>query len=107
MRRGVEIANSIGKHANRYHIFLLKENVKLMKVTFTTEQSWGDLREWHAAPDLTIEIADGRNQNISALDWRNQDGSTGSIAFQSDLSTFLGYYEKPNEGPIAYRGRRK
>lgn len=78
-----------------------------MKATYTTEQAWGDLREWHSAPDLTIDIADGRNQNITALDWKNQDGSTGSIAFQTGMTEFLGYYEKPSEGPIAYRGRRK
>lgn len=78
-----------------------------MKANFSTEQAWGDLRDWHTAPDLAIDLTDGRNQNITTLDWRNQDGSTGSISFQQDMSEFLGYYQKPNEGPIAYRGRRK
>ncbi len=78
-----------------------------MKVSFSTEQSWGDLREWHPAQDLVIDIADGRNQNLANLDWRNQDGSNASISFQTGMTEFLGYYQKPSEGPIAYRGKRK
>lgn len=78
-----------------------------MRTTFATEQAWGDLTSWHPAPDLSVDLADGRDQNISTLEWKNQDGSTGSISFQTGMSEFLGYYQKPNEGPIAYRGRRK
>ncbi len=74
--------------------------------TFRTEQSWGDLQQWHQAPDLTIDLADGDTNNLTALSWEKTDGSEGSISFQSNLDSFLGYYRKPNEGPIAYRGQR-
>lgn len=78
-----------------------------MKVSFETEQAWGDLRDWHPAQDLVIDLSDGRNQSIASLNWKNQDGSTASVSFQSNMTDFLGYYQKPGEGPIAYRGKRK
>ncbi|HEU5375677.1 MAG TPA: hypothetical protein VFV38_09580 [Ktedonobacteraceae bacterium] len=78
----------------------------MAKVTYSTEQAWGDLQQWHRAPDLTVDVADGDNNDITALSWQRQDGSEGSISFQSRQESFLGYYRKPNEGPIAYRGRR-
>jgi len=78
----------------------------MSQTTYRTEVAWGNLTEWHPAPNLVIDINDGRNSPLSTLSWKEQDGTTGSISFQSDLSEFLGYYQKPNEGPIAYRGRR-
>ncbi len=78
-----------------------------MKIAYRTEQAWGNLTEWHSAPDLVVDLSDGQGQTLEALYWRNQDGSAGSISFQSDLSEFLGYYQKAEEGPIAYRGHRK
>lgn len=74
--------------------------------TYRTEVSWGNLTEWHQAPNLVIDLNDGGNSPLSKLSWEEQNGTTGSISFQSNLSEFLGYYQKPNEGPIAYRGRR-
>jgi hypothetical protein len=77
-----------------------------MSLTYRTEVSWGNITEWHSAPNLVIDLNDGRSSPLAKISWQEQDGTTGSISFQSDLSSFLGYYQKPNEGPIAYRGRR-
>lgn len=74
--------------------------------TFRTEQSWGDLKQWHSAPDLRIDVIDGDGSEITTLSWKRHDGSEGSISFQDGQTGFLGYYRKPNEGPIAYRGVR-
>lgn len=76
-------------------------------VTYQTENSWGSMTEWHEAPDLTFTIDDGIVGDISTLSWRDQSGNTGNISFQSDGSSFLGYYQKVNEGPIAYRGTKR
>lgn len=78
-----------------------------MRLTYTTEQAWGNLTQWHQAPDLIIELNDGDTSPLSTFSWALQDGAKGSISFQSNQNEFLGYYQKPNEGPIAYRGRRK
>lgn len=76
-------------------------------VTYQTENSWGPITEWHAAPDLTFTINDGIISDVATLSWRDQSGNSGNISFQSDGSSFFGYYQKVNEGPIAYRGTRK
>ena len=83
------------------------ENVAQSSVTYRTEQSWGAITEWHQSPDLTIAINDGIINDLATISWRDQSGNTGNISFQSDGSSFLGYYQKKNEGPIAYRGTRK
>jgi hypothetical protein len=75
--------------------------------TYRTEQSWGPITQWHPAADLTLAIDDGIINDLATISWRDQSGNTGSISFQSDGSSFLGYYQKRNEGPIAYRGTRK
>ncbi|QBD78138.1 hypothetical protein EPA93_19905 [Ktedonosporobacter rubrisoli] len=74
--------------------------------TFRTEQAWGNLTQWHPAPNLNIDLTDGDNNEITAVSWQRADGSEGSISLQEDQTSFLGYYRKPNEGPIAYRGSR-
>jgi hypothetical protein len=76
-------------------------------VTYQTENSWGPITQWYAAPDLTFTINDGIVGNLATLSWRDQQGNAGNISFQSDGSSFFGYYQKVNEGPIAYRGTRK
>jgi hypothetical protein len=73
---------------------------------FSTEQAWGDLTQWHPAPDLNINLEDGDQNDLVATAWQRKDGSEGSISFQDGQKSFLGYYRKPGEGPIAYRGRR-
>jgi OAA-family lectin sugar binding domain len=77
------------------------------RVTYQTENSWGPITEWHAAPDLTFVLNDGIVGDLATLSWRDQIGNSGNISFQSDGSSFFGYYQKENEGPIAYRGTRK
>ncbi len=74
--------------------------------TFQTEQSWGDLTQWHRAPELNVNLEDGDRSEITEIAWHRKDGSEGSISFQDGQRSFLGYYRKPNEGPIAYRGTR-
>jgi hypothetical protein len=74
--------------------------------TFRTEQSWGDLKQWHQAPNLSIDLTDGDSNNLTGISWQKADGTEGSISFQDNLTSFLGFYRKPNEGPIAYRGQR-
>ena len=76
-------------------------------VTYQTENSWGPITEWHQAPDLTFALNDGIVGDLANLSWRDQQGNSGSISFQSDGSSFFGYYQKVNEGPIAYRGTKK
>lgn len=76
-------------------------------VTYQTQNSWGPITEWHDAPDLTFALNDGIVGDLASLSWRDQRGNTGNISFQSDGSSFFGYYQKVNEGPIAYRGTRK
>jgi hypothetical protein len=83
------------------------EKVARSSVTYRTEQSWGPITEWHPAPDLTFAIDDGIIGGLATLSWRDQKGNSGSISFQSDGSSFLGYYQKEYEGPIAYRGTRR
>ena len=43
----------------------------------------------------------------ASLSWRDQQGNSFAISFASDMSTFFGYFQRVNEGPIAYRGTRK
>jgi hypothetical protein len=76
-------------------------------VTYQTQNSWGPITEWHDAPDLTFMINDGIIGDVATLSWRDQSGNSGNISFQSDGSSFFGYYQKVNEGPIAYRGTKK
>jgi hypothetical protein len=76
-----------------------------MIYTYQTENAWGDITEWHAASNLSFAI-DGENGTVPAmLAWTDQQGNAASISFQTDMSTFFGYYQRPDEGPIAYRGR--
>ena len=78
-----------------------------MKYTFKTEVAWGDLQQWHKAKELVIEVTDESGSELSNLSWKKLDGTVGSISFQPDMKDFLGYYQKPKEGPVAYRGTRR
>jgi len=73
--------------------------------TYRTEHAWGDITEWHEAADLRFLIHSGEAVLPVRLIWRDQKGNCASIGFQSDMSSFCGYYQRVNEGPIAYRGK--
>jgi OAA-family lectin sugar binding domain len=75
--------------------------------TYQAEHSWGGSNaEWHRCADLVFCIHSGEGDTIPAsLNWRDQKGNAGSISFQSDMSTFYGYYQRVGEGPISYQGR--
>jgi hypothetical protein len=72
--------------------------------TYQTEDAWGDITEWHSTPDLSFAINSGNGAVPATLAWTDQQGNVASISFQTDMSSFFGYFQKPNEGPIAYRG---
>jgi hypothetical protein len=75
--------------------------------TYRTEQSWGPITEWHPSANLVFSVDAGTGSIPSTLEWRDQQGNSFAISFQSDMSTFFGYFQKVNEGPIAYRGSRQ
>ena len=72
--------------------------------TYQTENAWGDITEWHTASNLSFAIDGGNGAVPAMLAWTDQQGNAASISFQTDMSTFFGYFQRPNEGPIAYRG---
>jgi hypothetical protein len=37
-----------------------------MHFTYTTQQAWDDLTQWHDAPDVTSDLGDGRPSDPSA-----------------------------------------
>jgi OAA-family lectin sugar binding domain len=75
--------------------------------TYATQTSWGAITEWHPAPDLSFSFDSGTGSPPASLSGRDQQGNSLSISFASDMSTFFGYAQRYNEGPIAYRGTRK
>jgi hypothetical protein len=75
--------------------------------TYATENSWGPITEWHVAADLSFAVDSGTGSAPASLSWRDQQGNSFAISFASDMSTFFGYFQRVNEGPIAYRGTRK
>ncbi len=75
--------------------------------TYATENSWGPITQWHAAANLSFNVDSGTGSAPASLSWRDQQGNSFAISFASDMSTFFGYFQRINEGPIAYRGTRK
>lgn len=75
--------------------------------TYATQNSWGPITQWHAAADLSFAVDSGTGSAPASLSWRDQQGNSFAISFASDMSTFFGYFQRVNEGPIAYRGTRK
>ena len=75
--------------------------------TYATQNSWGPITQWHAAADLSFAVDSGTGSAPASLSWRDQQGNSFAISFASDMSTFFGYFQRINEGPIAYRGTRK
>jgi hypothetical protein len=74
------------------------------RYTYQTENAWGDITQWHAASNLSFAINSGNGAVPATLKWTDQQGNAASISFQTDMSTFFGYFQRPNEGPIAYQG---
>jgi hypothetical protein len=87
----------------------LRQRVKTLgaarRYTYQTAHAWGDITEWHCASNLSFAINIGNGAAPTTLKWKDQQGNTASISFQTDMSTFFGYYQRPDKGPIAYRGR--
>ncbi|GER90616.1 hypothetical protein KDW_47780 [Dictyobacter vulcani] len=75
--------------------------------TYATQNSWGPITQWHTAADLSFSVDAGTGSLPASLSWRDQQGNSFSISFASDMSSFFGYFQRINEGPIAYRGTRK
>jgi hypothetical protein len=75
--------------------------------TYATQNSWGPITEWHSAADLNFTVDSGTGSAPASLSWRDQRGNSFAISFASDMSSFFGYFQRYNEGPIAYRGTRK
>lgn len=75
--------------------------------TYATENSWGPITQWHPAADLSFSVDAGTGSPPASLTWRDQQGNSFAISFQSDMSSFFGYFQRIHEGPIAYRGTKK
>jgi OAA-family lectin sugar binding domain len=56
---------------------------------------------------LSFAVDAGTGSAPVSLSWRDQQGNSFAISFASDMSSFFGYFQRSNEGPIAYRGTRK
>ncbi|GLV60064.1 hypothetical protein KDH_68870 [Dictyobacter sp. S3.2.2.5] len=75
--------------------------------TYATQNSWGAITSWHTAADLSFSVDAGTGSPPANISWRDQQGNSFAISFASDMSSFFGYFQRVNEGPIAYRGTRK
>ncbi|GCE24202.1 hypothetical protein [Dictyobacter kobayashii] len=75
--------------------------------SYATQTSWGNITEWHDAPDIGFSFDLGTNSIPANLAGRDQQGNSFAVGFSSDMNTFFGYFQRYNEGPIAYRGTRK
>lgn len=77
-----------------------------MARTYKTQVQWGGPNApWHPAADLTVAISEGGKDSVtSKLSWQDEAGNFASISFQSGATSFIGYYQKPGEGPISYMG---
>jgi hypothetical protein len=69
---------------------------------FATEEGWGG--GWHESAPLAVAV--GEDARLpSRMSWRDKRGNSGTVAFTSDGSAFLGTYQRVGEGAIGYRGR--
>ncbi|GAA4895578.1 hypothetical protein [Streptomonospora salina] len=68
---------------------------------FRTEEGWGG--GWHRSGELRL-LVDDSGTPVERITWRDQQGNSGSVAFEPGAGGFLGYYQRHNEGPIGYRG---
>jgi hypothetical protein len=68
---------------------------------FRTEAEWGGT--WHLAGELSVHFDTGSGP-VERIGWRDQRGNSASIGFEDDSTSFTGYAQHVNEGPIGYRG---
>ena len=69
--------------------------------TYATQNSWGPITQWQTAADLSSAVDSGTGSAPASFSWRDQQGNSFAISFASDMSTFFGYFQRVNEGPIA------
>lgn len=69
---------------------------------FTTEAGWGG--RWHRGGPLTIHLAVGEDTPFDRIAWTDQRACSASIGLTADGSSFLGWSQRVNEGPVGYRG---
>ncbi|MFD2415185.1 hypothetical protein [Amycolatopsis pigmentata] len=68
---------------------------------YRTEVHWGG--RWHPSGELSVFLDTG-SRPVERIAWRDQRGNTASIGLTPDGSSFTGYAQRVNEGPIGYRG---
>jgi hypothetical protein len=73
--------------------------------TYRVEHAEDNMSQWYSGTNLVLFIDSGETALPSMLSWRDRRGNMASISFQSSMSGFIGYYQRPNAGPLAYRGR--
>ncbi|MFJ1751895.1 hypothetical protein [Kitasatospora sp. NPDC088134] len=70
--------------------------------TFSTQAGWGG--RWHRGGPLTIHLAVGEATPFDRIAWTDQRACSASIGLAEDGSSFLGWSQRVNEGPVGYRG---
>ncbi|MFE9421983.1 hypothetical protein ACFYNO_03355 [Kitasatospora sp. NPDC006697] len=70
--------------------------------TFATEAGWGG--RWHRGGPLTFHLAVGEETPFDRIAWADQRACSASIGLAEDGSSFLGWSQRVNEGPVGYRG---
>ncbi len=69
---------------------------------FTTEAGWGG--RWHQGGPLTFHLAVGEETPFERVAWTDQRACSASIGLTEDGSSFQGWSQRVNEGPVGYRG---
>jgi hypothetical protein len=70
--------------------------------TFATEAGWGG--RWHQGGPLTFHLATGEETPYERVGWTDQRACSASIGLTEDGSSFIGWSQRVNEGPVGYRG---
>jgi hypothetical protein len=70
--------------------------------TFSTEAGWGG--RWHQGGPLTFHLAVGEDTPFDRIAWTDQRACSASIGLTENGSSFLGWSQRVNEGPVGYRG---
>jgi hypothetical protein len=69
---------------------------------FTTEAGWGG--RWHQGVPLTFHLSTGEETPYERVAWTDQRACSASIGLTEDGSSFQGWSQRVNEGPVGYRG---
>ncbi|SEM33092.1 hypothetical protein [Streptacidiphilus jiangxiensis] len=69
---------------------------------FTTEAGWGG--RWHQGGPLTLHLATGDDSGLDRVSWTDQRACSASIGLTPNGSSFQGWSQRVNEGPVGYRG---